>query len=791
VTPTIEIPTADGRTQEVPVGTSLPDALPVLPLKDSVPFPEMLTPLAVGQQRSIELVNDVLGGNRMLVMVASRDGEIENPGPEELYTVGVVGVVARMLKVPDGSLRILVQGAQRVALGETVQRDPYLISRIEPAPDVLDPSPELEALFRNVQQTFTQIVEQVPYLPEELQLAVANVDDPAELAHMIAGSLRIKTEERQQLLEERDVAKRLRRLSELLAREAELISIGTKIQSQVESEIDKGQREFFLRQQLKAIQEELGEVDEAAAEAADLRERIEAAGLPEHAAKQAERELARFERLPTQSAEHGTIRNYLEWLADLPWSKSTEDHIDLRAAREVLDRDHYDIEKVKDRILEFLAVRKLKPDAPSSILCFVGPPGVGKTSLGRSIAAAMGREFERISVGGVRDESEIRGHRRTYVGAMPGTIVRALRDAGSNNPVLMIDEIDKMGADYRGDPSSAMLEVLDPEQNASFRDHYLDLPFDLSNVLFITTANQLEPIPGPLRDRMETIQLAGYTEEEKVEIAKRYLVPRQIERNGLVKSKIEFTDPALRELIDGYTREAGVRNLEREIGSICRKVVREFAEGTRRSKRRVGPKAVGELLGRRRFQSDVGRRTDEPGVATGLAWTPVGGDVLFVEATAFAGDGKLQITGQLGDVMRESATAALSYVRRNLARIAPDAPADWFAKNDLHVHVPAGAIPKDGPSAGITMATAIASLLSGRPVRSDTAMTGEITLTGLVLPIGGLKEKALAAQRAEISRVIAPRRNEGDLEEFPPNLLAGMEFVFADTVEDVLAAALD
>jgi ATP-dependent Lon protease len=792
VAATIEIPTPDGRTQEIPVGAAnLPDGLPVLPLKDSVPFPEMLTPLAVGQPRSVELINDVLDGNRMLVMVASRDGEIDNPGPEDLYDVGVVGVVARMLKVPDGSLRILVQGAQRVELGETVQRDPYLIARIGPAPDVLEPSPELEALFRNVQQTFTQIVEQVPYLPEELQLAVANVDDPAELAHMIAGSLRIKTEERQALLEERDVAKRLRRLSELLAREAELISIGSKIQSQVESEIDKGQREFFLRQQMKAIQEELGEVDEAAAEAADLRERIEVAGLPEHAAKQAERELSRFERLPPQSAEHGTIRNYLEWLADLPWSKSTEDHIDLKAAREVLDRDHYDIEKVKDRILEFLAVRKLKPDAPSSILCFVGPPGVGKTSLGRSIAAAMGREFERMSVGGVRDESEIRGHRRTYVGAMPGTIVRALRDAGSNNPVLMIDEIDKMGTDFRGDPSSAMLEVLDPEQNGSFRDHYLDLSFDLSNVLFITTANQLEPIPGPLRDRMETIQLAGYTEDEKLEIATRYLVPRQIERNGLVKSKIEFTDPALRELIDGYTREAGVRGLEREIGSICRKVAREFAEGTRRSKRRVGPKAVGELLGRRRFQSDVGRRTDEPGVATGLAWTPVGGDVLFVEATAFPGEGKLQITGQLGDVMRESATAALSYVRRNLARIAPDAPTDWFAKNDLHVHVPAGAIPKDGPSAGITMATAIASLLSGRPVRSDTAMTGEVTLTGQVLPIGGLKEKALAAQRAEITRVIAPRRNEGDLDEFPANLLRGMQFVFADTVDDVLASALD
>jgi ATP-dependent Lon protease len=791
VPPTIEIPTGDGRTQEVPIGSNLPEALPLLPLKDSVPFPDTLTPLAVGQQRSIELVNDVLGGNRMLVMVASRDGEIEDPGPDDLYSVGVAGVVARMLKVPDGSLRILVHGSQRVDLGDVVQRDPYLTARISPAPDVVEPSPELEALFRNVQSTFSRIVEEVPYLPEELQMAVANLEDPAELAHMIAGSLRLETSERQELLEERDVVRRLRRLSELLARESELISIGSKIQSQVESEIDKGQREFFLRQQLKAIQEELGEVDEAQAEASELRERIDDAGLPEHARKQADRELTRFERLPPQSAEHGTIRNYLEWLADLPWSKSTEDHIDLKAAREVLDRDHYDIEKVKDRILEFLAVRKLKPDAPSSILCFVGPPGVGKTSLGRSIAAAMGREFERMSVGGVRDESEIRGHRRTYVGAMPGTIVRALRDAGSNNPVLMIDEIDKMGADFRGDPSSAMLEVLDPEQNGSFRDHYLDLSFDLSNVLFITTANQLEPIPGPLRDRMETIQLAGYTEDEKLEIATRYLVPRQIERNGLVKSKIEFTDPALRELIDGYTREAGVRGLEREIGSICRKVAREFAEETRRSKRRVGPKAVGDLLGRRRFHSDVGRRTDEPGVATGLAWTPVGGDVLFVEATAFPGEGKLQITGQLGDVMRESASAALSYVRRNLARIAPDAPTDWFAKNDLHVHVPAGAIPKDGPSAGITMATAIASLLSGRPVRSDTAMTGEVTLTGQVLPIGGLKEKALAAQRAEITRVIAPRRNEGDLDEFPANLLRGMQFVFADTVDDVLAAALD
>jgi ATP-dependent Lon protease len=787
----IEIPTADGGPQQVAVSSVLPDALPILPLKDAVPFPDALTPLAVGQERSVRLVNDVLSGNRVLAMVATRDGDIENPDPDNLYGVGVAGTVARMIKVPDGSLRILVHGGQRVDIGEFVQREPYLVARVHELPDEITESPELEALFRNVQRTFSHIIEQVPYLPEELQVAVANLSDPAELAHMIAGSLRIKTEERQELLEERNVARRLRRLSELLTRELELISIGSKIQSQVESEIDKGQREFFLRQQLKAIQDELGEVDETAAEMAELRQQIEEANLSEPALKQAERELARFERLPPQSAEHGVIRSYLEWIISLPWSKSTEDHLDLGEARETLDRDHYDIEKVKDRILEFLAVRKLKPDARSSILCFVGPPGVGKTSLGRSIAAAMGREFERISVGGVRDESEIRGHRRTYIGAMPGTIIRALRDAGSSNPVLMIDEIDKMGADFRGDPASAMLEVLDPEQNQSFRDHYLDLPFDLSKALFITTANQLEPIAPPLRDRMETIELAGYTEEEKLEIAKRYLVPRQIERNGLGKSKIGFTDAALREIIEGYTREAGVRWLEREIGAVCRKVAREFAEGTRRSKRTVGPKAVAELLGKRPFQPDAALRTGEPGVATGLAWTPVGGDVLFVEATSFPGEGKLQITGQLGDVMKESAAAALSYVKRNVSSLGDHVPEDWFRVNDVHLHVPAGAIPKDGPSAGITMATALASLVSGRPVRSDTAMTGEITLTGQVLPIGGLKEKALAAQRADIKRVIAPARNEPDASELPGNLVEAMELVFVDTVDEVLAEALE
>jgi ATP-dependent Lon protease len=532
-------------------------------------------------------------------------------------------------------------------------------------------------------------------------------------------------------------------------------------------------------------------VDEQQAEARELREQIEAANLPEHARKQAERELERFERLPPQSAEHGVIRTYLEWIATLPWSVSTGDHIDLKEAREVLDRDHYDIDRIKDRIIEFLAVRKLKPDARSAILCFVGPPGVGKTSLGRSIASAMGRKFERISVGGVRDESEIRGHRRTYIGAIPGTIMRALRDAGSNNPVLMIDEIDKMGSDFRGDPSSAMLEVLDPEQNQSFRDHYLDLQFDLSNVMFVTTANQLEPIPGPLRDRMEVIQLAGYTAEEKLEIAKRYLVPRQIERNGLTPGKIDFTEPALELIIEGYTREAGVRNLEREIGSVARKVAREYAEGTRNRKRVIRPKQVIELLGKRRFLSEVGRRTDEPGVATGLAWTPVGGDVLFVEATSFPGSGKLQITGQLGDVMKESAAAALSWVKANAWRWHDQVPDDWFATNDIHVHVPAGAVPKDGPSAGVTMVTALVSLITGRAVRSDTAMTGEVTLTGQVLPIGGLKEKSLAAQRAQITRVIAPKLNEGDLDEFPAHLIDDIEFVFVETVDRVLEVALE
>ncbi len=575
----------------------LPDALPVLPLRETVTFPETLTPLAVGQERSIKLVNDVLGANRMLAMVAARDPENEEPGPKDLYEVGVVGVVARMLKVPDGTLRVLVQGTQRVRVGPFVAEEPYLVARIAELSDVVEDGTELEALTRNVQGTFSEIIEQIPYLPEELQMAVANIDDPAALAHLIAGALRISTEEKQELLEELNVVARLRHLSQILARELEVVQLGTQIQSQVQSEIDKGQREFFLRQQMKAIQDELGEGDEQQAEVNELREKIEEAKLPEHAQKAADRELARLEKLPPAAAEHGVIRTYLEWLVELPWSVQTEDNLDIAHAREVLDADHYDLEKVKDRILEYLAVRKLKPDSPGPILCFVGPPGVGKTSLGRSIARALGREFERISVGGVRDEAEIRGHRRTYIGAMPGTIVRALRDAGSRNPVFMIDEIDKMGADFRGDPASAMLEVLDPAQNDSFRDHYLDLEFDLSEVMFIATANVLDTIPGPLQDRMETIELAGYTLEEKKHIARRYLVPRQIEANGLKPSQIEFADPALAAVVEEYTREAGVRNLERQIGTICRKVAREVAEG--RGERQgqglgqAGPRAAG------------------------------------------------------------------------------------------------------------------------------------------------------------------------------------------------------
>ena len=693
-----------------------------------------------------------------------------------------------MIRVPDGTLRILVQGLRRVRLERRVLEEPYLVAEFLELPDLLEETKEVEALTRNVQGLFAEIVGLAPYLPDELQIAAANVDDPSALCHLVASTLRLKTEEKQKLLELVDVEARLREVLLILSREQEVFELGTRIQSQVQSELDKGQREFFLRQQLKAIQEELGEADPEQAEIAELRERLEALDLPEDVGRSALRELGRLERLPSVAAEYGVIRTYLDWIVTLPWNATTTDNLDLARARAVLDEDHYDLDKVKDRIIEHLAVSKLRNDPSGQILCFVGPPGVGKTSLGQSIARTLERKFARLSVGGVRDEAEIRGHRRTYIGAMPGSIIRALRDAESKNPVLLIDEIDKMGADVRGDPASAMLEVLDPEQNRTFRDHYLDLPYDLSKVLFICTANQLETIPSPLLDRMDVIHLSGYTDEEKFGIARKYLVPKQLEAHGLGPDRISISDKALRLVIREYTREAGVRGLERRIADLCRKAARKVAEGFE-GKVRIDERRVRAWLGPRLYSGEIRRRTATPGVATGLAYTPVGGDVLFIEAQAYPGKGRLTITGQLGEVMQESAQAALSWVRAHAAELG--LPDDWFSNHDVHLHVPAGAVPKDGPSAGITMATAIASLVRNTPVSEDVAMTGEITLTGHVLPIGGVREKVLAAQRAGLKRVILPSENEPELGELPAETRRELDFVLVDSIEQVFDVAFD
>jgi ATP-dependent Lon protease len=779
---------ADEQLRAEELGEALPPTLPVLPLKETVVFPESMTPLAIGQERSIALIDDVVGGDRLLALVTVRDESIETPSWDDLYGVGTAAVVHKMIRVPDGTLRVLVQGIRRVALERRVQDEPYLVGEFVELPDRLEETKELEALTRNVQTLFARIIGLVPYLPEELQIAAANVDDPSALCHLVASTLRLKTEEKQQLLEQIDVEQRLRDVSLILNRELEVFELGTRIQSQVQSELEKGQREFYLRQQLKAIQEELGEGDPEQAEAAELRGRLEELDLPEDVEKAAMRELGRLERLPAAAAEYGVIRTYLDWIATLPWSVTTTDNLDLERAREVLDEDHYDLEKVKDRIIEHLAVSKLRNDPSGQILCFVGPPGVGKTSLGQSIARTLERRFARLSVGGVRDEAEIRGHRRTYIGAMPGSIIRALRDAESMNPVVLIDEIDKMGNDFRGDPASAMLEVLDPEQNRTFRDHYLDLPFDLSKVLFICTANTTDTIPGPLLDRMDVISLSGYTEDEKLGIAKRYLVPKQIKAHGLEAKRMAITDNALRLVVREYTREAGVRGLERRIADLCRKAARKVAEGFE-GKIRVDDREVRVWLGPRKFSAEARRRTAHPGVATGLAYTAAGGDVLFIEAGAYPGKGKLTITGQLGEVMQESAQAAVSWVRANAERLG--LPERWFAEHDLHLHVPAGAIPKDGPSAGITMATAIASLVRGLPVSEEVGMTGEITLTGQVLPIGGVREKVLAAQRAGLRRVILPSENEHDLDELPPETRRELEFILVDSVEQVFDVAFE
>ena len=767
---------------------SIPQVLPVLPLRETVVFPESMTPLAIGQERSVRLVDDVVAGDRMLALLTSRDAEIEQPGFDDTYAVGTAAVIHKMIRVPDGTVRVLVQGLRRIRLVRAMESEPYLLGEFVEVPDVLVESKELEALTRNVQNVFGRIIGLVPYLPEELQLAAANVEDPSALCHLVASTLRIKTEEKQALLELANVEERLRETSRILNRELEVFELGTKIQSQVQSEIDKGQREFFLRQQLKAIQDELGESDPDRAEVDELRERLDGLELPEDVSKAAQRELGRLDRLPSAAAEHGVIRTYLEWILTLPWSATTSDNLDLDAARAVLDEDHYDLDKVKERIVEYLAVSKLKNDLTGPILCFVGPPGVGKTSLGQSIARTLGRKFVRISVGGVRDESEIRGHRRTYIGAMPGTVIRALRDAESRNPVFLIDEIDKMGSDFRGDPASAMLEVLDPEQQSTFRDHYLDLPFDLSKVLFICTANTTDTIPSPLLDRMDVIQLSGYTEEEKFGIARKYLIPKQLREHGLTASRATLHDRALRLVIREYTREAGVRNLERQLATLFRKAATQIAKGEA-EKLKLDEARTREWLGPRRFAGEVRKRTSEPGVATGLAWTPVGGEILFVEASAYEGRGRLKLTGQLSEVMQESAQAAFTWVRANAEALGLGR--EWFGAHDVHIHVPAGAVPKDGPSAGVAMATAIVSLVADRPVAADVGMTGEVTLTGQVLPIGGVREKVLAAQRAGLKRVILPRENEPDLADLPPETKEALVFVLADEVPEVLDAALD
>lgn len=776
---------------------AIPEILSLLPLNDSVLFPAVVMPLLVGRENSIRLIDDaVVSDTRIIGLVAKMDSSVETPGIEDLYEIGTAATIHTMIRLPDGQ-RLIVQGTKRFRIIEAVQREPYIKARVEEVPDVIDWTPdqamEIEALRRNVADTFVKVVSLSPNLPDELENVSNIVTKPSVLTNTIALHLQIPVEEKQQLLETVGIRERMTRLLTILLREAQVLELGSKIQSEVNQEFGKTQREYYLREQMKAIQRELGEGDERVLEAEELRERIKQAEMPSEAEKEAQRELDRLSRMPPAAPEYTVARTYIEWLVSLPWTKSTEDNLDIREVRRILDEDHYGLEKVKERILEYLSVRKFKVTGGirHPILCFVGPPGVGKTSLGKSISRALGRSFVRMSLGGIRDEAEIRGHRRTYIGALPGQIIQSIRRAGSNNPIFMLDEIDKVGADFRGDPSSALLEVLDPEQNFSFRDHYLEVPFDLSKVMFITTANMLDTILPPLRDRMEILELPGYTEEEKLQIAKRHLIPKQLAEHGLLEgTHITWTDDAVRDIARGYTREAGVRNLEREIASICRKVTREYAEG-RIEPVNVTVEQVGNYLGSPRYLfEEIKDRTTEPGISLGLAWTPTGGDVLFVEATRMAGGKTLTLTGQLGDVMKESAQAALSYIRSKASKLKIDP--EFFTKSDIHMHVPAGAIPKDGPSAGVTMVTALASLLTNRKVRNDVAMTGEITLRGKVLPVGGIKEKVLAARRAGVKTIIMPEENRKDvLEDIPENIQKELQFIYVDNIDQVLDQALE
>src|SRR5262250_2007596 len=768
---------------------TIPDVLPVLPMPDIVIFPYMIVPLFVNRERSAKAVDHALAENRMIMLVSQKDPNIDEPKATDLYDFGTVSVIMRMLKMPDGRVRILVQGFSRAQVESFNETNPYLTAKIQPKSEtqVTAATPEVEALVRNVKSTLERMVSLGKNISPDLVAIAANLDEAGRLADLVASNLDLKVDKAQEVLELIDPIERLRRVHELMAKETEVLEIQNDINTQDRGEMDKSQREFYLRQQMKAIQQELGEGNELQEEIELYRTKIKKAKMPAEVAEEAERQLGRLERMHPDSAETATLRNYLDWMIQLPWAKSTKDNLDLKKAQKILDEDHFRLEKIKDRIIEQLAVRKLKKDSKGPILCFVGPPGVGKTSLGKSIAKALGRKFVRMSLGGVHDEAEIRGHRRTYVGAMPGRIIQNIHQAGSNNPVFMLDEVDKIGSDFRGDPSSALLEVLDPEQNSSFRDNYLGVPFDLSNVMFVTTANMLDPIHPAFRDRMEIIQLSGYTEEEKVEIAKRHLIPKQIEEHGLKKSQINFTDEGIRAMINLYTQEAGLRNLEREIAAVCRKVAKQVATGEKKV-RKIHTDNLDQFLGRPKiFQEELLKR-DQIGVATGLAWTPVGGDILFVEATAMKGRGGLTLTGQLGDVMKESAQAALSYARSHAKEFG--IKEDFFSKHDLHVHVPEGSIPKDGPSAGVTMATAMLSLLTGKPVNRKVAMTGEITLRGEVLPVGGVKEKVLAARRAKISTVILPALNKRDLEDVSDEVRKTMKFVFVDDVKSVFKAAL-
>jgi ATP-dependent Lon protease len=775
---------------------AIPDALPVLPLRDAVVFPLTAVPLAVAEPRSVRLVDDVMRGNRLLALATLRGLALVPNTPDDLHRVGTAAVINQLARMPDGSVRMMVQGIERIQLLEWVGTEPYLVARVEAAREPAVQTAEVDGLRRAVVGIFRRLVEASPELPDDMAIAAENLSDPRHVVYFIASVVPMDTAARQELLELTPIADKLRRLVDVLQREVAVRELGRKITTDTEQQLSKKQREFYLREQLRSIQRELGEEESGAGGVAELRRRIEEAGLTDEARREAERELARLAGISPASPEHGMIVTYLEWLASLPWNKLSGATIDIRRAREVLNEDHFDLEKIKDRILEYLAVKKLRQErgnpgdgvAREPILCFVGPPGVGKTSLGQSIARALGRRFVRMSLGGVRDEAEIRGHRRTYIGALPGRIIQGLRRGETRDPVFMLDEIDKLAADWRGDPSSALLEVLDPAQNHTFVDNYLGVPFDLSQVLFIATANTLDTIPAPLRDRMETLMLFGYTDQEKVGIAQEYLIPKQLAAHGLTPAELSFEPEAIRQIIRGYTREAGVRGLDREIATVARKVARRLAEGQQEPVR-VTRDLVVEYLGRPRFFDEIAERTTRPGVATGLAWTPTGGDVLFVEATMMpSAEEHLVLTGMLGDVMRESAQAAVSYVRSNADAL--DIDATIFEGKTIHVHVPAGAIPKDGPSAGVTIVTALASLATRRPVRSAVAMTGEITLRGKVLPVGGIKEKVLAAHRAGIREVILPSRNERDLEDVPEDLRRQISFVFVDDAEDVLRHAL-